>query len=368
MCKKGSLTKILVLLCVVALLFSAGCSKEAATTTPEKKETKIITLRVGAGHDPKAVPWTGALEGFFVPEVNKRLAERGNNYQIEWIKGYAGTVAKLGEELEAVEANMLDVGYVNFVFEPSKLEMYNICYSVPFSTGSAEIQNKVFGKLFREYDWMMKDIERYNQKLLGISSTENYNMYTTFEFKTTADLKGKRIGGAGANLAWLSGTGAVGVQSNVPDTYTGLQTNLLDASIMPTASVIKAKVYEVADYLLQVDFGAILVGGVTVNMDVWNKLPKEVQDVMIEVGEDFETYQGKFADQTYKEQLEVAKGWKTITLTQTEKEAWAKMLPNLPAEFVKKMEGLGYKDAGKFMKAYLEGLKAEGIKLPREWM
>lgn len=362
--KKRLLITLVFGVCVFALLVPA------APAAPAAPKTEMIKLRIGAGHAPQNVSWTGAMEFFFVPEVNKRLAAKGNKYQIDWVKGYGGTVAKLGEVLEAVEANLLDVGWVGFVFEPSKLPMHNIGYYVPFSTGSAAIQNKIFGKLYRENDWMMKDFERFNQKLLGISSTENYNMFINFDFKGTASLKGKKIGGAGANLFWLDGTGAVGVQSSIPETYTNLQTNLFNGAIQPTASVIRAKVYEVAKFMLKVDFGAILVGGITINLDTWKKLPKEVQDVMIEVGKDYEVEQGKLADKGYEEQLEVAKKSKMqiVELTPAEKEAWAKMLPSHPANFVKKMEAAGYKQAGDFMKAYLKALNDEGIKLPRKWM
>lgn len=370
--KKSILTKLLVIMCIVALLIPMGCQKKAEETKAPAAAAgpQIIKLRIGAGHAPENVTWTGAMEYYFVPQVNKLLAERGNKYQIEWVKGYGGTIAKLGEVLEAVESNLLDVGWVGTVFEPASCEVHNLSYAAPFTTPDAELQNRLFEKLYYETNpWLAEDFEKkFNQKLLGIASVENYNMFTTFPVKGPQDFKGKKIGGAGANLHWMTGTGAVGVQSSAPESYTNIQTGVVDGVIQPSASVLKANIFEVAKYMVKIDFGAIMCGGVTINLDVFNKLPKEVQQVMIDAGKGYTKEQGIIANKAYADQLERAKkaGMQIIELTPEAKAAWAKMLPNLPMEFAKKMDAQGYQ-ATKAVNDYLKSVEAAGITLPRKW-
>ncbi|MGI6097328.1 MAG: hypothetical protein ACOYBM_04350 [Dethiobacteria bacterium] len=124
----------------VLLVFATGCGGgddviDEATGNGEEEsevdsEKEIIKLRIGSGHDTH-ITWVGAVDEFFIPEVDKRLED--TNYKIEWTKAFGGTVAGLGEVLDAVEAELLDIGVVVSVFEPSDLAVHNFNYHVPFS-------------------------------------------------------------------------------------------------------------------------------------------------------------------------------------------------------------------------------------------
>ncbi|MGI6097329.1 MAG: TRAP transporter substrate-binding protein DctP [Dethiobacteria bacterium] len=172
----------------------------------------------------------------------------------------------------------------------------------------------------------------------------------------------------GCNLLWLEGTGAVGVESPIPDAYTCLQTGVYDVSLQPSASVIKTNIFEVADYFVQVDFGTILCGGPTINLDIFNSLPEEVQQVIVEVGREYTMVQAKMAQEDYEKQMKVLEdsGINMTVFPHEEKEKWTQMLPNYPMKFAEEMDKLGYKGT-ELIVDYLEMVEEAGYMLPRKW-
>ena len=91
------------------------------------KET--LKLKIGSGHAPVA-KWIHFLSTYYVPEVKKRVNEK-TNYTLEISEHYGGSVAKLGEVLEATEMGILDIGADIIVFEPTKLYLHNWPYFHP---------------------------------------------------------------------------------------------------------------------------------------------------------------------------------------------------------------------------------------------
>ena len=92
-------------------------------------------------------------------------------------------------------------------------------------------------------------------------------------------MKGHKIAGAGANLPWISGVGAVPVQSNLNEAYTSLQTGVYEGWIMTVTGVQSYKMHEISKYLTYMGFGAASQLLVYMNLKNFNKLPKEVQKI-----------------------------------------------------------------------------------------
>src|SRR5690606_4675484 len=70
------------------------------------------------------------LQESFVPAVNKSL--EGSDIELEWKQQYGGALAKVGEELEAVQQGVAEVALVPTIFEPAKMPLQNITYYTPF--------------------------------------------------------------------------------------------------------------------------------------------------------------------------------------------------------------------------------------------
>ena len=95
-------------------------------------------------------------KGYFVPEVDKRIAASGKDFKIEWTQAYSFTLANFHEVLEAVEEGIADVGVQIHVFEESKLPLENISTYVPFGTANVHALTQVMRDVRKKVPEMEK--------------------------------------------------------------------------------------------------------------------------------------------------------------------------------------------------------------------
>ena len=69
----------------------AGLALAASAATPAVAAETIRMVAID-GYPARAM-WVKEFSEFFIPEVNKRLAETGN-HEIEWQEAYGGTIVK----------------------------------------------------------------------------------------------------------------------------------------------------------------------------------------------------------------------------------------------------------------------------------
>jgi TRAP-type C4-dicarboxylate transport system substrate-binding protein len=328
-----------------------------------------INLSIGSGHPAGPAVWITAIRDFYVPEVNKRLQANGNRYQIVWREAYGGTVAKLGGVLEAVEAGVLDMGLVAYPFEPAKLFLHNFSYYVPFGTPDPLMAQKAGARLHQEVPYLHEVFEKeYNQVFLATTTINNYNLVTTFPVHKVADLKGQKIAAAGPNLPWVTAVGAIPVQGNLNEAYTAFQSGLYNGWVMFVDATWGFKLYEVAPYYTFTNFGAIVVGALTINKDTWGTLPAEVQTVLRDVAQEYGYEQVRMGLAKQERGLKAMKeaGTTVYEFPFEERRKWAAMMPNIPQEKADEANGKGM-PGSQVIRAYIEALKAEGHQFPREW-
>lgn len=358
---------------LMAVTAVTGCGGSAGTPAGEgdggssdgAKET--ITLRIGSGHS-ESNPWITALEDYFVKNVSERVSQE-TNYEIEWIKSYGGSVITLGNELQGVQDGLVDVGCTILVFEAARLPLQTMVYSMPFSCSDPLIVAETIKQMHSEYPEFTSIYEtEYNQKFIGIGVSDPYGFFSTKEVKSLEDINGMKVGAAGINLSWVEGSGAVGVQTSLNDTYQNLQTNVCQATIQPTRSCVNLKVYEVAPYYLDTNFNVVPFNAITVNLDTWNELPEEVQTILTEVGAGYLDYEAEYINTIHEEDLEnlEAQGCTVTTLSREEQEKWAASLDDVVNGLVNDLNTAGYNGA-EIVSRYYEILESQGIEKVRDW-
>ena len=353
-------SKKLVTLILAILMLAVFCSGASAAG-------KKITLRIGSGHS-ESNPWIAALEDYFVPTVTERVAAE-TDYEIEWIKSYGGSIITLQNELQGVQDGLVDVGCTILVFEASRLPLQTMVYCMPFSCSDPNVVAKVVRQIYAEYPEFVTDYEtKYNQKFIGVGVSDPYGLYSTKQIKSLDDINGMKIGAAGINLQWIEGSGAVGLQTSLNDTYQNLQTNVCQATIQPTHSCVNLKVYEVAPYYLDANFNCVPFNAITVKMDTWNSLPAEVQQILSEVGDSYLEYEAEYISKVHEKDLEdmVALGCTIDTLSVEEQKKWAASLPDIVKSLTESLNAAGYK-GNEIVARYYELLSEQGVELIREW-
>jgi TRAP-type C4-dicarboxylate transport system substrate-binding protein len=83
---------------------------------------------------------------------------------------------------------------------------------------------------------------------------------------------------------------------------------------------------------------------VVMNMDSWNKLPKNVQKVMNDMGKEQSEWTGKYMDNHVDESIKWSKqnhGLEVITLSQAEKARWDKPIEGIVSKWIQDNKAKG---------------------------
>jgi C4-dicarboxylate-binding protein DctP len=334
---------------------------------PEMARAETFRLTIGAGHPVPASSWVAPMQSFLQVEVKKRV-EQKTGHKIEWVEAYGGSIAKLGEVLEAVENGLMDIGDTHVPFEPSKLLAYNFGYFVPFGTENVVEAGKAARKVFDTFPQLRTYLEnKFNQVYLATGAVTCYNLVTTFPWTKVEELKGKKIAAAGPNIPWLQAVKAVPVQSNLNEAYTSFQTGVYQGWIMLPDATYSFKLHEVARYYTITGFGAIPNTMITINRNTWKKFPKEVQDIFLEVGKEYTKVQTEASHIKGGQAIQAMKdaGCTIREMSWDEKVKWANALPNIPKERAEEIRKTGL--PGEVIFAYIQNLKDLGVKFPRDW-
>jgi C4-dicarboxylate-binding protein DctP len=327
-------------------------------------QAEDIRLRIASGH-PAVNTYVNLMQNFFVPEVTKRVAER-TKHKVEFIEGYGGSMVKVADTLEGVQSGIIDVGGFCFCFEPSNLPLHAFQVMLPFGTMSAEKSVKLARAVYDQVPYMAKVFEdKFNQRLIGLIADNGYNLLTTFDWNTVGDLKGRKLAGAGLNLKWLEYAGAVPVQSSLPEAYTSMQTGVYNGWIMFPSGVVNFKLHEVARHYAETGFGSITWHGLTINRARFNRLPKEVQDIILEVGREYEARTGTVNDENYPKQVEQLKslGAAVKNLPDSVRVEWATSLKDWPQEKAAELDKAGL-PGSQVLKLALDEAEKLGHKWP----
>ena len=346
------------------LLAVGACAVAAAPFAGGTARAEDIKLRIASGHPP-ANTYVLLMQTFFVPEVTKRVAAR-TKHKVEFIEGYGGAMVKVADTLEGVQSGIIDIGGYNFGFEPSNLPLHPFQVMLPFGTMSPVKSVKIVRAVYDKVPYLSKVLEdKFNQRLIALIADNGYNLGTSFEWKTVKDVKGRKIAAAGLNAKWLEYAGATPVQSSLPEAYTSMQTGVYQGWIMFPSGYVNFKLYEVGKYYAEIGFGAITWHGLTINRARWAKLPKEVQDIIVEVGREYEALTGTVNEENYPKQLEqLRKAGAIVTqLPESVRVDWANSLKNWPQEKATELDKMGL-PASQVLKLTLEEAEKAGHKWP----
>jgi C4-dicarboxylate-binding protein DctP len=315
-----------------ALLFAAAFAASASVAVVDSR-AEDIRLRIASGHPPVNT-YVNLMQSFFVPEVTKRVAAR-TKHKVEFVEGYGGSMVKVADTLEGVQSGIIDIGGFCFCFEPSNLPLHAFQVMLPFGTMDPVKSVTLARRVYDQVPYMSKVFEdRFNQRLIALIADNGYNLGTSFDWNKVADLKGRKLAGAGLNLKWLEYAGATPVQSSLPEAYTSMQTGVYQGWIMFPSGYVNFKLHEVGKYYTEIGFGAITWHGLTVNRNRFAKLPKDVQDIILEVAREYEARTGTVNLEAYPNQLEQLKkaGATVKQLPDSVRVDWANSLKAWPQE------------------------------------
>lgn len=349
-------------------LVLAAAAALAMTSVGAVHAQKTINMIAIDGYPAKSM-WVQEFSNFFIPRVNEELAKTGD-YKIKWQEAYGGQIVKPRGVLEGIKLGLGDIGIVTTIFHNSKLPSQGLSAVTPFISADARVVAKAVDEIAREFPQMDKEFQKENQVYLATGVVlDTYQMFSKTPINSMSDLEGMKIAGAGYNLRYLEGIkDTAGVRGGLPKFYNMVQTGLVDGAMLWPEAAKTFKIAEVAPYMLKADLGAVNSKTVTVNADTWKKLPQDVKDVLQKVAIEYRDQVANVAMDRAGASLEAYKagGGTVVEISQAEREAWAKSMPNIAADWAKDLDGKGAPGSD-MLKAYMGKLKAAGQTPIRDW-
>ena len=233
-------------------------------------KTKIIRLVV-----PAAVgdPLTYKDE-----ELAKRFNARVNGkYKIQVFPGES--LARIPEYFDAVRVGaieMADVAWGIYAGSDPRLSLIE----TPFLFNSFEAGTAAAKRLLPIHDKILQ--ERFNQKALGLMHFSGIELITRKPVTKLEEWKGMMVGSISPAMAkMIQNLGGSPVTVMWTDLYTSLQKGVIDGTANGTHGSIENGLLDVCSDVTYF-FGAAAWNGYTINLNVWKKMPPDVQKILLE--------------------------------------------------------------------------------------
>lgn len=338
----------------------------ALVATPLSAAAQDYNVTVATGHPP-VFRWVKMISDVFIPTVTEQVEAAGRS--ISFSEQYGGSLAKVGEELEAVEAGLAEIGTCHALFDPAKLAVQNVTYYTPFTTSDLGKVSAIIDDMHANLPAMTEAYGENGVVYLGAPIViDDYLIMTNFPVNSLADLDGRKIAAPGAAINWLSGTGAVGVSGNLTTYYNELKTGVYDGVIVFASAALPGKLFEVAPYITKVGLGAQYAGSLCANADWYDSLPEPAKTAL-KAGADA-------AQSWYVDQLEAAVAGSLEAMANAGatvqdapagmKEAWAAGMDNAARTWADNLDEQG-KPASEVLSSYMTAMREAGATPLRNW-
>jgi TRAP-type C4-dicarboxylate transport system substrate-binding protein len=313
--------------------------------------------------------WVQEFASFFIPRVDEELASTGN-YKIEWQQAYGGQIVKPRGVLEGIKLGLGDIGIVTTIFHNSALPSQAISAATPMISSDARLVAKAVDEIAREFPQMQAEFAAENQVYLATGVVlDSYQIFTKDPITSLDQLSGLKIAGAGYNLRYLEGLdGVAGVRGGLPNFYNMIDTGVTQAAMLWPEAAVTYKINEVAPHMLKVDLGAVNTKTVTINKDVWDKLPDEVKDVLQAVAIEYRDQVAKVAMDEAAASVDAFKaaGGTVTVIAEDQRAAWADAMPNIAQEWADALDKKGAPGTA-MLESYVQKLKDAGAVPVRDW-
>jgi len=325
-----------------------------------------FSATVAAGH-PGVFRWVKMVDEAFVPGVTAAL--EGSGHSIAFDGQYGGAIAKVGEELETVEAGLAEIGICQSLFDPAKLAVQNVTYYTPFVSDDPRAVAELIDTLHNEDPRMTTAYGENGVVYLGAPvAIDDYLLMTNFPVESLADLDGKKIAAPGPAINWLSGTGAVGVSGNLTTYYNELKAGVYDGVIVFASAALPGKLYEVAPHITRAGLGAQYAGALCANVDWYEGLPEDVQNALHSGADAAKEWYLSALETAVETSFDVmAENGATITVASDEmRAAWASGMDNAAKTWAEGLDGQGI-PGSEVLELYMSSMRDAGATPLRNW-
>jgi len=280
--------------------------------------------------------------------------EKRTNGQVKVAFFPAGTLVSANATYDGVVKGIVDIGLSIMSYTPGRMPLSEVlCLPLGFKTGgqATRMANAFYQKFKpKEYD---------DTKILYLHGHGPGFFHTKTPVNKIEELKGLRIKSDANTSKVVAAAGGTPTTMPMLETYDALKRGLADGVLLPIETLKGWKFGEVCKYTYENPGNAYSNGFfIAMNKEKWNSLPKDIQQIIDKLNEEWFEKQAKLWTAVDEEGRDfVAKTGHKVTKATPEEEAKMKerMKPILDA-YVKSMKekGLPGEEALKWCQDYLK--------------
>ncbi len=258
------------LLAGASLLLSAGLAGQALAETV----IRYADYGPNRGSRAEALQW-------WADQIEERS---GGEVTVEFHWGGALLGGKA--TLNGVSTGVADAGTVIGFFTPSELRGYNIG-DLPVENSDEWVGLRALFELANENPVLQEEFDGSNVVYLSNFTTGPIQLICTQPVPDVAALSGLKVRASGPYGKALADLGADVQRMSQADVYPALDSGLIDCNQNYYYSMLAYKQYEVADHVVELDWGQNMSFGIFMNKNSYEALSEANRQVVDAVSDDF---------------------------------------------------------------------------------
>ena len=322
-------SRIAIVCCTSIMLLFIGTGCKKSSDQPQQKQ---ITLSYA--NFPPASTFPCVQMERWKKEVEKRTKGKVtvNTYP-------GGTLLGAKDMFDGVAAGQADIGCLCMAYQPGRFVVTNAT-SLPLDFPNAKVASLVLWDLYNNYK--PKAFEKV--KVLTMFTTAPSNIMSKKPVRTLKDIKGLDLRASGGAAQILSCWGANQVGMPMSSTPEALQKGVVQG-LFSSLEVMKDFNYaEHCRYVTKTNT-VIYPFAVVMNMDKWNSLPEDVQQIFEDLAAEQCLWTGQYMDSHVQESIDWSKEKyqvEFIELSPDQKKQWNQMLSPITENWIKDTKEKGF--------------------------
>ncbi|MFP4237129.1 MAG: TRAP transporter substrate-binding protein [Desulfonatronovibrio sp.] len=231
----------------------------------------------------------------------KEAVEQRTDGQVQIDTYPGGSLLGAKNMFRGVAAGQADIGNLCMSYQPGIFPMTTVL-ELPVGFTSARVASVVLWELFQKYQ-----PQEFDQvKVLTMFANAPSNLMSTRPVRSLEELQGLEVRASGTASRILEILGAVPVSMPMPETPEALQKGMIKGLLSSLEVLLDFNFAAYTPYQTRLDL-QIYPFAVVMNKSKWDALPRDVQDVMEELGREQAIWTGEFMDAHVQEALEYAR-------------------------------------------------------------
>jgi len=267
------------------------------------------------------------------------------NGRITFDAYWGASLITAGELLDATSTGIVDMANGLWIFEPGRVPLGSLALNFLFNDPDYAVQAKIQREMYERIPALNGELAAVNLgPALFFGSLPSYDILSKEPILTVEDLRGKRVGMSPTEyVPALDAVGAISVISPAPDFYERLERGVIDTTFLPINIFDIYKVQEQATYHTTVNFNTPVIFTLWMNLDTWNSLTPEDQQIFRDAGVETEAF---YISELEKDVARIKQAWAEqgvtfLTMSEAETNKWVDAMPNLVENWAAKMEAQG---------------------------